>query len=82
MYNLCNKIHVEVDDNFSGVSLSTTTSGDTEIVITGFLSFNGSIAAYQSLQLDAGVTTAESHCCPVRYRVLIAQRNNLKSIFI
>ena len=33
-----------------------------EIVITVFLSFNGSIAAYQSLQLDAGVTAGESQC--------------------
>ena len=31
-----------------------------EIVITVFLSFNGSIAAYQSLQLDAGVTAGGS----------------------
>ena len=42
-----------------------------EIVITVFLSFNGSIAAYQSLQLDAGVTAGESQCCQVM--ALLAQ---------
>ena len=31
-----------------------------EIVITVFLSFNGSIAAYQSLQLDAGARAGDA----------------------
>ena len=47
-----------------------------EIVITVFLSFNGSIAAYQSLQLDAGATAGDSHCsteCHVRYFTLLGQ---------
>ena len=56
--------------------------GVVEIVITVFLSFNGSIAAYQSLQLDAGVTTADSHCSPVRYFALIGHRNNLRKLSI
>ena len=46
----------------SDVSGSISAVRVVEIVITVFLSFNGSIAAYQSLQLDAGVTGGKSHC--------------------
>ena len=44
----------------SDVSGSISAVRVVEIVITVFLSFNGSIAAYQSLQLDAGVTAGGS----------------------